>query len=264
MKQGILVAAFGASQLQARLSLRRFEELIRQDFPEIPTRWAFTSGVIRRRLAGEGFKTDSVRKALEKMSFERYTHVAVCSLLVVPGGEYEALMDEARRLELSDQPLRRVAVSAPMLSGPEDIPEVARALVQGLPPERRPDEAVVYMGHGAWHPGAAIYGDLMDALSSLDPLVRLGTMEGGRSIDDILSDLRGSAVRRIWLLPFLAVAGGHVLRDMAGEGTESWKSRVEAAGYECMAVQRGAVEQEAFGRIWLRRLEWAVAELQEG
>lgn len=261
MKRGILIAAFGSSNPQVALTLAGFERRVRSANPGTPVRWAFTSGVIRKRLAGEGVKTDSVAKALRKMAFEQYTHVAVSTLLMAPGAEYEALTAEADALVAEGVGLERVAVAEPLLAAPGDLEASARAMIAGLPRGRAADEAVLFMGHGTWHAGDARYDSLMEAVRPLDPLVFLGTMEGSRTLDGILDELRAAGARRVWLKPFLAVAGRHVMHDMAGKQPDSWASRLAAAGFDCEIVPHGAAEDEGLAGVWLDHLAEAVRSL---
>lgn len=256
----ILLAAFGSSEPQAHRILAVFEAKVRQAFPERPVRWAFTSGLIRERLAGEGKKTDSVRKAIERIGFERFETVAVQSLHVIPGKEFEDL-ERAVMTALDAGIVRRATVGAPLLACEDDVDSAANAIIRHLPPERATSEAVLIMGHGTWHHGDAAYDTLATALAERDPLVKLGTLEGIQSLEPLLADLRRKKASTIWLVPLLAVVGAHVQRDMAGSGPDSWKSRIEAAGFSCIPVMRGAVENAGLADIWIEHLESAVAEL---
>lgn len=260
MRSGILIAAFGSSNPAARESLKRFEDKVRRAFPETPVRWAFTSGFVRRRLADEGAKTDSVKKALEKMRFEGYGRVALLSLLVAPGREYELLREEAAAVSGPDF---KVAVSEPLLARVEDAPVVARAVVASLPRGRSGAEPVLLMGHGTWRPGDSRYALLAEALADLDPLLFLATMEGAVTIHDVLPGLRrwrdgmAGGAARVWLAPLLAVAGAHVVRDMAGDEPESWAGVLRSEGFAPQPVMRGAAEREALADVWLDRLRQA-------
>ena len=69
MKRGILLAAFGSGSSQGESTLRRFDAQVRKAFPDVSVRWAFTSMLMRERLASERKKSDSVHKALKKMAF---------------------------------------------------------------------------------------------------------------------------------------------------------------------------------------------------
>lgn len=259
-RSAILLAAFGSSEPQAHRILARFETKVREAFPDRTVRWAFTSGRIRERLAGEGKKTDSVNKALARVGFERFETVAVQSLHVIPGKEFEDLKSAVRDAE-ENGPIAKTTLGAPLLAGPEDVEAAAAAILRNLPPERSPHEAVLLMGHGTWHRGDAVYDSLAATLARQDPLVKLGTLEGIDSLDYLLDELRSKAVATVWLVPLLAVVGAHVQRDMAGDGPDSWKSRIEAAGFICTPVMRGAVENEDLADIWIRHLATAVAEL---
>ena len=115
-------------------------------------------------------------------------------------------------------------------------------------PERAPDECVLFMGHG--HAGGRSDFQYMAAaseLAGLDPALHLACVEGEPSFDPVLPELRGKRVR---LVPFMLVAGDHALNDMAGDGPESWKSRLEAAGYETECVLHGLGENPAVARYF--------------
>jgi sirohydrochlorin cobaltochelatase len=267
MKTGILLAAFGSSNPQARRVLDNFEGKVRAAFPALPIRWAFTSGLIRHRLAGEGAKVDSVQKALHKMWFEKFTHVAVQSLHVVPGAEYNDLLAEAGRMGRAGAPddeakgFERILVGAPLLASAADAARTALALQRHLPPERAPGEAVLFMGHGTWHQGNSMYDVLAARLTALDAGLFIGTMADPAAVQALAGRLYAEGVRKVWLAPLLAVAGAHVLRDMAGEQPDSWMSVVRAAGLDCEPVLKGAAEYEAVAAIWIDHLHTAMRQL---
>lgn len=260
-KRGILLAAFGSANRVGAKALNCFAEQARMCFPDIPIRWAFTSPHMRDRLASAGKKTDSVQKALLRMGFDRYTHVAVQSLHLIPGKEYEALVHECQEATSKGGP-PKVAVGLPLLYEPEDVELAAKALLEHLPQERRKEEAVVCVGHGTWHTGAASYQSLYESLSRNDPHIFIGTLSGEHSIESILPSLKASGVKTVWLVPLLSVVGKHAEEDMAGKGENSWQSRLEAAGYTCRAVLKGTVEYEGFARIWIAHLSRAFRKLE--
>lgn len=258
---GMLLAAFGSGVPAAQRSLEGFEAEARRAFPGVSTRWAFTSGRLRSRLAGEGVKIDSVRKALEKFLFERFTHIAVQSLHVVPGREYAALAETVAEVGAA-RPEVRLALGKPLLADEAGVRETALAIARSLPPERMPGDVVLCMGHGTSHEADARYDALALALREAAPGVLLGSMDGARSVEAMLEELRAWPGARVWLMPLLFVAGAHVLRDMAGEGPDSWRSRIQAAGHAVAPVLTGAVEHPALAALWLRRLAEAMADLE--
>jgi len=136
-----------------------------------------------------------------------------------------------------------------------------------LPPAREPDEPAVILGHGGWHSGHSRLGELAEVVAGLDPLVRIGAIEDPESQQVVLAGLEAERAsrpdwpRRVWLAPLLAVAGAHVIRDMAGDGSDSWKSALGRAGYVCEAVLTGAIEHQSLAEVWLDHLREAVAGL---
>lgn len=258
-KTGILLAAFGASGTSGGQAISVFERRVKAAFPHVAVRWAFTSAHMRTRLAEAKVKTDSVHKALSRMSFEKYTHVAVQSLHLIAGVEYESLLEEVERVA-GEYPLR-ITVGTPLLYTDEDVRRAASALMASLPPERRRDEAVVCMGHGTWHQGASRYEDLARALAERDTGIFIGTLEGEHTIEHMSPALAAFGPKKAWLLPLLAVVGKHARTDMAGEQPHSWRSLITRLGIPCVPVLKGTVEYPEFADIWIAHLHKAIKRL---
>lgn len=252
MKRAILLVAFGASSPQGQSALKGFDARVRARFPGLPVRWAYTSLLLRERLARARQKSDSVLKALRRLCFEKFGEVAVQPLQTIPGREHAEVC--AAVDEVAAQEGLVCHVGAPLLAGPEDVAEAALALIRHLPLERASREDVVLMGHGARHAAVARYEELARAVNGLDPHVHVGAMNGAVTLEDILPRLSSD---RVWLMPLLSVVGRHALRDMAGEQECSWRSRIEALGRHCVPVLRGTAEYAGIAGIWLRHLEAA-------
>lgn len=264
MKKGILLAAFGSGSPEGESMLRGVDTLVRERFPGVAVRWAFTSGAMRRQLARVRKKSDSVGKALRRMTFEGITGIAVQPLHVVPGMEYAAIITEVKHFVRDaglNIPDLRVGVGEPLLGDRSNHCERAcRALLASLPPERRTDEAVLWMGHGS-QTSSDLYSRLGEVVQAVDPLVFVGTINGAARLEELLPHL--GRARRVWLLPLLAVVGRHALEDMAGSSPCSWLSRLKAAGIQGIPVLRGMVESPAFMHIWLDHLDIALGGIEE-
>lgn len=260
MKRGILLVAFGSGNPQSAATLRRVQNRTEERF-SLPVRWAFTSDTMRERLALARTKSDSVLKALRRMRFERYTHVAVQSLHLIPGLEYSAVLGDVRQADAEGALC--VEVGAPLLRTEADAGEAAKALLRHLPEGRLRGEAVVCMAHGSRHDAEYLYECWSDAVSALDPDVHVACMKGRLTLDTLLPALAAEKApeTRLWLLPLLSVVGKHTLQDMAGTRPQSWKSRLEAAGFTCTADLRGLADGPDFTALWLNRLEAALAAL---
>lgn len=260
MKQAILLAAYGAGGVQGTHTLQLFERMVREAFPASSIRWAFTSMVMRNRLAGAGKKTDSVAKALCRLGFEKYTHVTVQSLHMIPGQEYEAMLAEINEACRLGAP-GGVSTGTPLLHSQADIEAAALAITRMLPEERKPDEAVIWVGHGTEHEGGGAYDRLTEAVQKLDANIFVGTLAGGgQGAAAQLPILKERGIKRAWLMPLLSVVGKHASDDIAGAGPESWRGVLEAGCISCSSVLRGGIEYRGFADIWLSHLKEAVAQ----
>ena len=257
MKRAILLIAYGPTSMQGRAALSAFDARARSLIPGVPIRWAYSSLLMRQRLAESRQKSDSVSKALQRLRLEKFSSVAVQPLQTIRGAEYAQV-----RLAVleADSGAFRVRLGMPLLSSDDDVHRAAHAVVHHLPPGRQPHEDVILMGHGARHAAASRYLDLDRAVQRLDSRIHVGVMNGENDLGALLPRLESS---RIWLLPLLSVIGRHAQEDMAGTGEESWRSRIEAAGHSCTPVLRGLAEYEAFADLWLRHLEQAVTALED-
>ena len=127
------------------------------------------------------------------------------------------------------------------------------------PPKRAPEkEAVLLAGHGTGHPADALYLMMARVLEKDHCNVFLGTLEGFPGLSEMVAELKVSGARKVILLPFLLVAGGHVEKDIAGTGPESWKSTLEREGFEVEARLCGLGEMEGIVSIFLEHTRRAM------
>ena len=260
-KKGILLVAFGTTVPEARDALDHIGEKAAQRFPGIAIRWAYSSRIVREKLADQGQRFDSPAMALARMMDEGFTQVAVQSLHTIPGEEFHALKQTADAFSGLPKGMDSVELGMPLLAEPDDVERCAKAIMASLPPERKKGEAVILMGHGTHHPANIYYPGLQYSLNRLDPLVLVGTVEGTPSLDDVRRTLENRKVSKVYLQPFMAVAGDHAMNDMAGDEEDSWKSVLTADGLTCVSVLRGTAEIPAFVEIWLNHLQAALERL---
>ncbi len=253
-KTGILLVAFGSSEPSAQVSFDTIDARVREAWPDIPVYWAYTSRIIRHKLARQGKHLDSPAMALARMADEQFTHVAVQSLHTIAGSEYHDLRRVVGAFE-SMGDFDKLILGFPLLSDQNSMEKAVAALFEMIPAQRKQQEAVVFMGHGTHHPANAFYPALMFQAQQKDPLVFIGAVEGYPEIDVIKSWLKDRQVKTAWLLPFMSVAGDHARNDMAGDEADSWKSVLSRAGIACHPVLKGTAEVESFVNIWLSHLE---------
>jgi sirohydrochlorin cobaltochelatase len=252
-KVGILLVAFGSSEASAQVSFENIDKRARAAYPGIPIRWAYTSHVIRKKLAKQGKHLDSPEVALAKMQDEGFTHVAVQSLHTIGGSEYHDLRRTVGAFKMMGE-FQRIILGYPLLATQEDMQRTVNAILKSIPSDRRKTEAVVLMGHGTHHPSNAFYAALMFQLQLKDPNIFVGTVEGYPEVDLIKELLLEKKIKKAYLMPFMSVAGDHAKNDMAGDEDDSWKSILTQAGIQCVPVLKGTAEYEDFVNIWIDHL----------
>lgn len=262
-KDGILLVAFGTTVSEAEKAIENIDAEVRTAFPETEIRWAYTSNIVRHKLAKEAGKhIDSPARALARMMDDGFTRVAVQSLHTIPGEEYHGLVRTARSFAGMPKGMTQVVIGYPLLASTADMERVVDAVLANVPAERDKDEAVVLMGHGTHHPGNIYYPGIQYFFSRKDPNVFVGTVEGTPSLDDVAAELRARGIRKAYLMPLMSVAGDHARNDMAGPEEDSWKSVLTKQGITCVPVLKGTAEYDNIVAVWIDHLKSAMAQFE--
>jgi sirohydrochlorin cobaltochelatase len=256
----IILAAFGTST-KAFDTYDHFEQKVKARFPDYEIRWAFTSQKVRHKLAQEkGQKLNDLAATLRELKAAGYTRVAVQSLHIVPGGEWEKKVVEAS----GKIPGLEVVLGKPLLSSQEDQERVLQALAPTFPKDLQ-KTAVVLVAHGSPSPeGTATYLAFNRLLRARypDQNVFLGTVEGKPIREEALQAVKKSGAATVVLMPFLFVVGEHVANDMLGNNPESWKSALlKEKAYRIEGITQGLGYQEGIVNIYLDHLARALKGL---
>lgn len=252
-KVGILLVAFGSSEASAQVSFENIGAKVKSTYPNIPVRWAYTSHIIRKKLAKQGTILDSPEVALAKMADEGFTHVAVQSLHTIAGAEYHDVRRKVGAFMAMGE-FESVILGYPLLATQEDMEKAVDALLAIIPKERKKDEAVVFMGHGSHHPANAFYAALMFQVQLKDANVYIGNVEGYPELDTIQILLKKNKPQKVYLMPFMSVAGDHAKNDMAGDEDDSWKTVLTNDGLDVVTILKGTAEFDQFVEIWVDHL----------
>lgn len=256
-KKAILLVAFGTSDPEAAKAFKQVEKTARERFPGVEMRWAYTSRMIRAKLAKEGKLLDSPETAFAKLMDDGYTHVAVLSLHTIPGEEFHELYQNAHLFGQMAGGFQRVLVARPLLSSSEDMQTVAEALLKNIP-GRKAGDAVIFMGHGTeHHPADAIYLAMNQVLQEFDSNAFVAAVEGRNSLENVIPKLKKRKVKKVFLVPLMSVAGEHAKNDMAGDEPDSWKSILTEKGFKCEPILRGTAEIPEIVDVWLDHLKSA-------
>ena len=237
MGTAVLIASYGTTRLDTlEKTIRAVERDIAAAFPGLPCYRAFISGIVRARLASRhGMAVDGVKEALQRMAADGADQVLVQPALLIPGEEYDRLRGEV----LSQAGTMAVSLGRPLLWDDEDLHWITGVLARAYPVGS--DTVLLAMGHGTEHSAGGLYERLACQMRAAGGMA-LCTARGTPSFDGGIRLLLAQPRRKVHLVPLLLAAGSHSENDMAGEGPDSLRRRLERAGFEVSWSLRGLGE----------------------
>lgn len=253
-KTGILLAAFGTSIPGADAVYGNIENKVRAEFPDHDIYWAYTSKVIREKLAQDEKVFLSPVQALGLMAEHGFSCVALQSLLIIPGLEHHDLIRTRASIQGLPKGIKEIRLGDPLLSQSPDLDRFALAMLENLTEIRENDEAVIFMGHGSLHPANVYYSALQYHFWLRDEHVFVGAVEGSPGLNDILPLLEKRKIKKAVLLPLMVVAGDHAINDMAGKQADSWVSVLKDLGIDARVKMKGLGAFDNVVDIWMDHL----------
>ncbi len=254
----ILLVTFGTSDPEAKKAFANIDKLAREKFPGYEIRWAYTSEMIRKKLARKGEILLSPEEAFAKLKTDGFRNVYAQSLHIIPGEEFHQLVTVCAVFK---KDFEKLTVSPPLLNSMDDVKKSVGIMLSKVPADRRKEDAVLFMGHGSGkHPSDMIYVAAAREIEKSDVNAFMATVDGNPTFDEALAILKEKKVRKAYLLPFMSVAGEHAKNDLAGDGADSWKSILSKNGIESVPVLKGMAEYDDIAQIWLEHLEKTIKQ----
>ena len=267
-KTAVLVVSFGTSLPEARHAIDHFADSARKEFPKCEVRLAFTSNIIRRKIAREsGEVIQNPVQALALLNDEGFSRVYVMPTHMIPGEEFDELANVVQAFGTlkGKYGFRTLKLGRPFLDGVDDCEGMADVLIQRFSSQLQDKHtAVILMGHGTpEHFANAMYSQLQLALDTKAyGRFFVGTVEAAPKIGDVVARLkRHPEITKLVLSPFMIVAGDHAHNDLAGEDDpESWVNILKAEGWKDVSTYLvGLGEDENIARKFTAK----ISELME-
>lgn len=261
MKKALLVVSFGTSYHDTlEKNIVACEQALAASCPDRVLFRAFTSGMIIRKLQQrDNVHIDTPAQALKRLVELGYQDVAVQSLHIINGDEYEKVVRDVAQYQGS---FRRLVMGAPLLSGFDDYQQLQIALRQQMP-VLQANEQVIFMGHGASHHAFAAYACLDHMMMAAGFPARVGAVESYPEVDQLVASVRQQGVTRVALMPLMLVAGDHAINDMASDEPDSWKTHFEQAGITATPYLQGLGENPAIRAMFVDHLQKALMDNQQ-
>lgn len=257
-KDAIVVMTFGTTFAENRAkTINATIEGIKAAHPGVKVVTAYTSHIIIDRVAAnEGIKYPTPEEALAQLKAEGYTRVALTTLDVIPGMEYNYKLGVFNSYK---QNFKKMTIGTPLMywQGQEeqadDVTEVLEAFATQFPKTKK-GEGIVMMAHGTPNIANAYYAVIQEKLQEMGyDNVFIETVEGWPSLETILPKLKAKKIKKVTIMPFMMVAGDHANNDMAGSEEDSHKSILEKEGIKVEAYIHGLGENEAVRNVFVER-----------
>lgn len=241
-KKALLVVSFGSTYLDTvEAAIVPVEKAIAKAFPDRKFYRAFGSKFVVKKLRDRNLlPVQTTEEALGQIAADGYTDLLVQPTFIIPGTEYDWLMDAVRA---ASHLFASVQIGTPLLNHPNDYKDLIAYLADRYPQDS-PEEAVVLMGHGSEHFANAAYPALEHMLHNAGQKhIFVATVEGYPELGSVIRSLENMQAKQIMLVPLMLVAGDHARNDMAGEEPDSWKNQLEEKGMTVSCILKGLGEE---------------------
>lgn len=248
-KAAVLMVHFGTTHADTReKTIDVLNEKVKETFPNLAFREAYTSRIIIKRLGDRGIQKLNPNEALKALQADGYTHILVHSSNIIDGVEMESLN---RNIQEFADSFKEIRVSTPLLYDPQDYEKVIEALTV----DNDPTKAYVLVGHGTYHSSTAQYA-MLDYMLNTKGYTNLfvGTIEGYPTLEDVVVRLKKANQKQVVLIPLMFVAGEHAKNDI----NEDWKEALQEEGFTVEVDMKGLGENPKIIELYLSHLQFVI------
>ena len=257
-KDAIVVMSFGTTFKDTRAkTIDATVDAIKAAHPNTKVITAFTSHIIRDRIQQkEGITYPTPEEALAELKKDGYTRVALASLDVIPGMEYNY---DAAVYNLYKDNFKKMTLGTSLMywmgqeNQTDQVIETLKA-VQSQFPKLGKEDGLLIMAHGTPDPSNAYYSVIQDRIHTLGMKnVFVYTVEGTPNLEQVIPQLKLHGIKHVTLMPFMMVAGDHANNDMAGNEPDSHKSILEKEGFKVDTYIHGLGENPNIRKLFVER-----------
>ena len=259
--KAILVVSFGTSyEASRKATIEKIEQDIRNAFQDHRIYRAWTSkfiiSILKKR---DNYTVPTVKEALEQMITDGIREVVVQPTHILDGIENNIMKEEVLSYKES---FDKIAFGTPLLADSKDESQAINAVTTEFS-DLKETEALVFMGHGTTHQVNTVYAGLDQKFKeSAHANVFIGTVEVDPTIHDLVKEVTSFQPSKIYVTPFMIVAGDHAHNDMAGGSPDSWGCQFENAGFEVCPIIKGLGEYPGIRRMYVEHAQKAIDSMK--
>ena len=267
-KDAMVVMSFGTTFKDTRAkTIDATVDAIKAAHPNTKVVTAFTSPIIRDPIQQkEGITYPTPEEALAELKKDGYTRVALASLDVIPGMEYNY---DAAVYNLYKDNFKKMTLGTSLMywmgqeNQTDQVIETLKA-VQSQFPKLGKEDGLLIMAHGTPDPSNAYYSVIQDRIHTLGMKnVFIYTVEGTPNLEQVIPQLKLHGIKHVTMMPFMMVAGDHANNDMAGDEPDSHKSILEKEGFKVDTYIHGLGENPNIRNLFVERANESWDALQK-
>lgn len=261
--KALLVVSFGTTHDDTRVkTIEKIEQEAREAFKDYKFYRAWTSGIIISRMKKRNFFVDNMEEAMQRIISDGNKELIVLNTHIINGIESDKMLAHINKYR---QNFDSIKVNSALLTDDKDYEGVIKVFANQIAEDVKKELdidivndkefAVVLMGHGSAHYTNASYAALDYRFKSKGyDNFYIANVEGYPYIEDVIPMLENKNYKKVFLMPFMIVAGEHAKEDMAGDEEDSYKSILKSKGYEVKYLLKGIGEYKEIRELFIRKV----------
>ena len=260
-KKAIVLVSFGSVDAAAlQRTLDPLEERFQQAFPEWEICRAFSSQAVRDKLAARsGIQVDDIEESLRKLSCEAFEEVYVQPLFLTVDatlqGVQKYIAAEARKPAWKTKTL---ALARPLLLslGAKDHPDDYVLAIEALQqqwPALKEKQAVLLACNGAQQMEYAVLQLKLEA-AGYDRIF-VSVTDGFPDLANAIAKMKTKQVQDVLIVPFMLLAGEHILNYLNGAKADSPRLILEQAGFKAQVLAKGLGENQSIQELFIQHVK---------
>lgn len=251
--KAVVLVSFGTAD--EKIFSRTIDALAKEisvELPNVELHLAYTSNFIIKKLLKRGVKVLTVDEQISKLRGEGYSEIILLPTHFTAGEEF----DNKIKICAADD----VKVLTPLFSlqcDTEFDKKILAAVLKCFPVR---DEDLILIGHGSPHRHNPVYENFQWLIDESYKNIHVGVIEESDTPNfyDVLARLKKRHVEKILLAPLLFNGGVHLAEDIGGADENSWKSRLNAAGYDVKVFTDGLGAFKIFRELYIEKLAFSL------
>lgn len=279
MKRSVLIVSFGSSNLDAYKQVESFIKNIKDSIDkELFIQCVFTSNILIKRMKEKNnIDILNVKEALEILFNDGYKEVILQPLHMIDGKDCDSLRNI---LEENKDRFNYIKLNPTLLINKgKNTKESALNIANAIKDNVNKDRCVVLVGHGSnrcqdncCYTSIGIneccgdngnvcnddcYQEIEKALQSIGyKNVIIGTLEGSRTRNVVLKELKDKKIDDVIIMPLLVLPGNHIIKDIKGDN--SWESLFNENDINVEVNLKSLLEYEKIQKLYIDMINEAI------